>query len=305
MLRLYFGLVRQAATQFIEDGALSRGAAIAYYTVTSIAPVLLIVVAIAGFVFGEEAARGAIVDELGSLMGGKSADLLQGMIQNASNRSTGTIATIIGGVTLLITASGVFGEMQAALNAIWKTEPASAGAVSRLVRARLASLGLVATMGFLLLVSLVLSAALQALGGWLNGQLPGLGIVLRVLNFLVSLLLTSVLFGAVYKILPDVDLKWPDVIVGAVTTAVLFTLGKFLISLYIGSSSIASTYGAAGSLIVVLIWVYYSAQIFLLGAEFTKAYASSQGSFAAAPSESGHARLGELRQQLGTIRKKR
>jgi membrane protein len=298
MLRKYFALVRATVTGFIADDALSRGAAIAYYTVTSMAPVLLIVIAIAGYVFGTEAAQGAIVEQLSGMMGAQSAEMVQSMIQSAGNRGAGTIATIVGIVALLITASGVFGEMQAALNVIWKAEPKE-GTVSRLVRARLASLGLVVTLGFLLMVSLVVSAALKALDTWLNGIMPGLHLIFQALGFLVSLLIIAVLFGAVYKVLPDRKLTWRDVAVGAISTAILFTIGKFLISLYIGSSAIASSYGAAGALIVILIWIYYSAQIFLLGAEFTKAYATTHGSQRTNPSSDAvHPEIGRLKQQL-------
>jgi membrane protein len=211
------------------------------------------------------------------MMGSTSADVLQSMIQSAGHPRTGTVATLIGVATLVATASGVFGEIQSALNAIWKIEPRT-GTVSRLVRARLASLGLVATLGFLLLVSLVVSAGLQAIDTWTRAHIAGLLVLLQGLNFLVSLLIVAVLFGAVYKVLPDKPLEWRDVGVGALVTALLFTLGKSLISLYIGSSALASSYGAAGALIVILIWIYYSAQIFLLGAEFTKVYAAAHGS---------------------------
>ena len=180
-------------------------------------------------------------------------------------------------MTLVVAASGVFGEMQSALNAFWKVEPRGT-TVSRLIRARAASLGLVAALGFLLLVSLVISAGLSALGNYINAFLPFADFILEGLNFLISFVLISVLFAAIYKVLPDKRLAWRDVLVGAVATALLFTLGKFLIGLYIGSSAIASSYGAAGALILVLLWVYYSAQIFLLGAEFTKVYASHHGS---------------------------
>jgi membrane protein len=258
---------------FIEDEALSRGAAIAFYTVTSIAPILLIVVAIAGLAFGREAAQGALTAQIGSLMGRQTADVLQSAVASASGKSSGILATIIGLVTVLATASGVFVEMQSALNAIWKAEP-QGGTVSRLVWARAESLGLVAALGFLLLVSLAVSAALTAFGDYVNSILPFGKIIAEALNVLVSLVLISILFAAIYKVLPDRPIDWRDVIIGAVVTAVLFTAGKSLIGWYIGSSAVASSYGAAGALMVLLLWVYYSAQIFLLGAEFTKVYAN-------------------------------
>ena len=271
-------LLKESVDSFISDEALTRGAAIAFYTVTSIGPVLFIVVAIAGLAFGEEAARGAIAEQLGGLMGRQSADLLQTAIQNAATKTTGFLATMIGLVTLIITASGVFTEMQSTLNIIWKAEPRGT-TVTRLIRARAASLGLVGALGFLLLVSLVISTLLSALSTYINTYLTFGHLILQTLAFLVSFGLISLLFGAIYKVLPDRTIAWHDVMIGAVVTALLFTIGKLLISLYIGSSTVASSYGAAGSLIVVLLWIYYSAQIFLFGAEFTKVYASRHGSY--------------------------
>jgi membrane protein len=270
-------MLRDTILAFIDDEALSRGASIAFYTVTSIAPVLFIVIAIAGLAFGEDAARGAIVGQLSGLMGKQSAELLQNAIRSASGTSSGIIATLIGLVILLVTASGVFGEMQTALNAIWKAEPTGT-TVSRLIRARIVSLGLVAALGFLLLVSLAISALLAGLGFYVNRFLPFGAQILELINFAISFALIAVLFAAIYKVLPDRDLEWHDVSVGAVATALLFTIGKYLIGLYVGSSMVATTYGAAGALIVILLWIYYSAQIFLLGAEFTKIYAAYHAS---------------------------
>jgi len=271
-----YQMLKDTALGFIDDEALSRGAAIAFYTVTSLAPVLLVVIAIAGLVFGQEAAQGAILDQLSGLMGRQAADVLQAALASASTKSSSIVATIVGLVTLLATASGVFGEMQTALNRIWRAEPKS-GTLSRLVRARAASLGLVAALGFLLAVSLVASAGLTALGTSINARLPFGEAILSIVNFAVSLALLSVLFAAIYKVLPDRPIEWRDVTVGAVMTALLFTLGKTLIGWYLGSSAVASSYGAAGGLIVLFFWVYYSTQVFLVGAEFTKAYATSRG----------------------------
>jgi membrane protein len=265
-------LVKETGFAFIEDDALSRGAAIAFYTATSIAPILLIVIAIAGLAFGREAAQGALTAQIGSLMGQQTADVLQSAVANASRTSSGILATIIGLTTVMVTASGVFGEMQSALNAIWKAKPRG-GTVSQLLRARAASLGLVAALGFLLLVSLAVSAALTAFGNYLDAILPLGKLIIEALNVLISLVLIAILFAAIYKVLPDRPIAWRDVIIGAVVTAVLFTIGKSLIGWYIGGSAVASSYGAAGALIVLLLWVYYSAQIFLVGAEFTKVYA--------------------------------
>jgi membrane protein len=270
-------LLKDSVLAFIEDEALSKGAAISFYTATSIAPILLIVIAIAGLAFGREAAQGAIIGQLSGLMGQQTAEVLQTAVASASGKSSGIWATMLGFLALIVTASGAFGEMQSALNKIWKAKPQGT-TVSRLIRARAASLGLVGALGFLLMVSLVVSAGLAAFGNYLNAALPIGKVILSIVNFVISFALISVLFAAIYKVLPDTPLKWRDVIVGAVITAALFTIGKSLIGWYIGSSAVASSYGAAGALIVLLLWVYYSAQIFLLGAEFTKVFANRHGS---------------------------
>jgi membrane protein len=272
MLSAVWKMIKDTVLAFINDEALSRGAAVAFYTVTSIAPVLLIVIAVAGLVFGRDVAQNAVIDQLSGLMGQQTAELLQTALASAANKSSGTMATIIGLVTLLVTASGVFGEMQSALNTIWKAKPKGT-TVSRLIRARAASLGLVACLGFVLMVSLVVSTALTAFGNYLDAVLPFGKVIVMLLNGTVSLLLISFLFAAIYKVLPERNLRWREVAIGAIATAVLFTIGKSLISWYIGSSAVASSFGAAGALIVLLLWVYYSAQIFLLGAEFTKVFA--------------------------------
>ena len=270
-------LLRATIRGFIEDGALSHGAAMAFYAATSMAPILLIVVAIAGLVFGREAAQNALAVQLTGLMGQESADMLQTAVKSASSKSSGILATVFGVFALLVTASGVFGEMQSSLNVIWKTKP-EGSTISRLVRARAASLGLVAALGFLLMVSLVTSAAITALGTIINAYLPFGTFILSVLNVAISFSLISALFASIYKVLPDRRLEWRDVWVGAAVTAALFTVGKSLIGWYIGSSAVSSSYGAAGALIIVLLWVYYSSEIFLLGAEFTRAYSLRHGS---------------------------
>ncbi len=273
-------MLRDSVEAFIADDALRRGASISFYTATSIGPVLFIVVAIAGLAFGEDAARGAIASQLRGLMGKASADLVQTTVLSASGKSSGILASVVGVVTLLITASGVFGEMQSALNAIWKVQPQGT-TVSRLVRARAASLGLVAALGFLLLVSLVISTVLSGLSGHINAALRFGALILQVVNFVISFALISLLFAAIYKVLPDAPLSWADVRVGAVVTALLFEAGKFLIGLYLSHSAVSSSYGAAGALIILLLWIYYSTQTFLLGAELTKIYASRRGTPAA------------------------
>jgi membrane protein len=282
MLASTWPLIKSTVNGYIDDNALSRGAAIAYYTVFSLAPTLVIVVAIASMVFGETAAQGALSHQLEGLLGHEAALAVQGMVSSAWRSRSSGLATAIGAVTLLITATGVFGEMQSALNAIWRTEPKGT-TVGRLLRARAASLGLVATLGFLMMVSLVISAGIAAVQTYIGGILPGVAILIKVLNFLISLALITILFAAIYKILPDRKLEWRDVGMGAIVTALLFDIGKTLIGLYIGSTAVASSFGAAGALAVILVWVYYSSQIFLLGAEFTRAFAEQHGSRASPP----------------------
>ena len=255
-------LIKDTVSGFIEHEDLSRGAAIAYYAIFSIAPLLIIVIAIAGLVFGHDAAQGAIVGQLRGLIGKQSAEILQSMIQSASHETTGVFATVIGVGTLLLTSTGAFAEIQSALNAVWKATP-SVG-FSALIRSRLMSLGLVFTLGFLMLVSLVVSASLTDLGDYLSGLFPGAGFLMSLLNSTISLVLISGLFAAIYKVLPDTPIAWRDVAVGS--------------GLYIGSTSVASSYGAAGALLIIILWVYYSAQIFLIGAEYTRAYAETHGS---------------------------
>ncbi|RWD69572.1 MAG: YihY/virulence factor BrkB family protein, partial [Mesorhizobium sp.] len=269
-------ILKESVSGYINDNALSHGAAMAFYATTSLAPILLIVVAIAGFVIGNDAAQLALTAEISGVMGPQSADLLKATLETASHGWSSALATLIGVVTLLVTASGVFGEMQQSLNEIWKVRPNGAS-LSRLVRARAASLGLVAALGFLLLVSLAASTAIAALGEIINRSLPFGELIVSAINTIVSFALIAFLFAAIYKVLPDRELTWRDVGVGALVTALLFTIGKSLIGWYIGTSAIATSYGAAGALMVVLVWVYYSAQIFLFGAEITRAYSLRRG----------------------------
>ncbi len=277
MLATTWTLIKASVNGYIEDDALSRGAAIAYYTVFSLAPVLVIIVAIAGYLFGETAAEGALAYQIEGLMGHDAAVAIQGMVRSAGQSRSGALATVIGLVTLLVTATGVFSEMQGALNVIWRAQPRGT-TVGRLLRARAAGLGMVAAMGFLMTVSLLASAAIAAVQATIGGLLPEVALLVRLLNFLVSFVLISALFAAIYKILPDRRLAWRDVGIGAVVTGLLFDLGKTLIGRYIGSTAASSSFGAAGALAILLLWVYYSAQIFLLGAEFTHAYAQRHGS---------------------------
>ena len=270
-------LLRLTGEGFVEDDAWSRGASIAYFTLFSVTPTLLVVIAIAGLAFGQDAAQGAIVGQLSGLMGRDTAEALQAMVRSASDRLSGTIATLVGIGAILLATSGVFGEVQSALNAVWKAEPRNS-TLSRLVRARLASLGLVIAFAFMLMVSLAVSAALAALSTFLHGVFPAMEFALAIVDFALSIVLLSVLFAAMYKVLPDAPVAWHDVGIGALVATALFAGGKYLIALYIGRSDIASTFGAAGALIVLLLWIFYSTQIFLLGAEFTRAWAHVYGS---------------------------
>jgi len=270
-------LLKQTAAEWLDDKAMRMGAALSYYTVFSIAPLLIIVMAIAGAVFGEQAAEKQISGEISSTVGASSAKAIQDMVQHASDTGTSTLATVIGIVILLLGATGVFGELQDSLNTVWKVAPKPGRGLRGILRDRLLSFSMVLSIGFLLLVSLAASAALAAIAAWTEG-LPGGAVFWQVVNGVVSFTLITLLFALMYKVLPDVHMAWGDVWIGAAVTALLFTLGKFLIGVYLGQASVASAYGAVGSLVVVLLWVYYSSLIFLFGAEFTRVYADRFGS---------------------------
>jgi membrane protein len=260
-----WALARQAVTAWNDDYAPSMGAALSYYTLFSIAPLILIVVAIAGFAFGDEAARGEIFEQLAGLVGPQGAQAVQELLQHADRPGAGALAAISGTVALLLGATAVFGELQNALDRIWRA-PARKEDEGwfKLVRARLLSFGMVLAIAFVLMVSLVMSAVLSALGEW------------RALDVAASFALSTLMFALIYKIIPRVRIRWRDVWLGASVTAALFALGKLLIGLYLGRSALASAFGAAGSLVVMMVWVYYSAQVFLLGAEFTRLAATER-----------------------------
>ena len=277
-LKQAWPLVKKAVSSWSDDYAPSMGAAIAYYTVFSIAPLLLIIISVAGLVFGQEAARGEIVAQLGGLMGPDAAKAIEGLIISVSKPGKGIVSSIVGVIVLLVGATTVFGELQDALDRIWRAPARPKSGLWGLLRARVLSFGLILALGFLLIASLVVSAALSALGKWWAPLFGGWEALLQIVNFVLSFGLITVIFALIYKIMPRVRVAWHDVWIGAAVTALLFTIGKFLIGLYIGKSSVASGFGAAGSLVVILVWVYYSAQIFLLGAEFTRVYAYSYGS---------------------------
>jgi len=265
-------ILKSAVEGYIAHGALSRGAAIAFYVVTSLAPVLLIVVAVAGIVFGPDAVRGSLVQQLGGLFGEQGGELIQTMLASSSDKKSGATASVLGAVAVLVTASGVFSEMQTGLNQAWQVK-APDQPVLLMLRARAASLGLVAALGFLLVVSLAASTALAALGSYLDSLTSFAPLLLAALNTLISLGLFTLLFAAIFKVLPDTPISWREVGIGALITAVLFTVGKSLIGWYLGTTAASSGYGAAGALVLVLLWAYYCAQIFLFGAELTRAIA--------------------------------
>ena len=281
--KYFYELVKKSVMAWFDDYAPSMGAAISYYTVFSIAPLMIIVIAVAGFVWGREAVQGEIVGQLSGLIGKEGAQGVQALIESANQPAKGLAATAISIVVLVIGATTVFAELQSSLDRIWQVPRApKVSGIWAILRSRLLSLGFILGLGFLLLVSLVSSAAIAALGSWANGLLPGWETVLYLINTLFSLGVATVLFAMIYKVMPQAKVGWRDVWTGAGVTAVLFEAGKWLISLYIGKSSVTSSFAAAGSLVVLLVWVYYSAQIFLLGAEFTWVYANAHGSLAGA-----------------------
>jgi membrane protein len=272
-------LFEQTVADWSEDRVPRLGAALAYYSVFSIAPLLLLVIAVASHVFGEKAAEGAIVSELGETLGTPVAQAIQDMLENARNSGATSLATVLGIIILFLGASGVFGELQDALNTIWKVKPKPGRAWLTVLRERFFSFTMVVGTGFLLLVSLVISAVLAAVGQYLsNAALPGGVALWQGVTWLVSLAFIALVFALIFRVVPDVKLHWSDVWLGAVLTALLFALGKFALSLYLGWSTTTSAYGAAGSLVVLLLWVYYSAQILLFGAEFTRVYTLRYGS---------------------------
>jgi len=273
-----WSLAKQSVQAWLDDYAPSMGAALAYYTVFSMGPLLIIAIAVAGLAFGESAARGEVLAQLRDVLGAEGALAVQGALKSVSNPGYGIIATIVSVLTLLVGASSVLAELQSALDRIWKVPDAQqTRGTWKFIRVRLWAFGMVLGIGFLLLLSLVVSAGLAALGKWWAGWFGGWHMLVQVLNFGVSFAIITGAFAMIYKFLPRAPVAWHDVWIGAGVTALLFSIGKSLIGLYLGRSSVASGFGAAGSLVVLLIWVYYSAQIFLLGAEFTRLYAHQRG----------------------------
>jgi membrane protein len=273
-----WGVLKSALAGWWNDNVPRMGAALAYYTLFSLAPVLVVAIAIAGFAFGPEAVRGEIVGQIKGLIGVEGAVAVQAMLEGAAKPSSSIPATILGTITFFIGATGAFLELQTDLDAIWRVKPKESQSFFKaLLKQRLISFALVLGFGFLLLTSLVVSAGLAALHTYMGNMFPGVAVLWEAVNVVVSLAVISAVFAMIYKVLPDVKLAWSDVLVGALVTAGLFTIGKSVIGLYIGASALSSTYGAAGSVIVILVWVYYSAQIILLGAEFTREYVERFG----------------------------
>jgi membrane protein len=269
----FWPLIKRSAIKWNDDDCLTLGAALAYYTVFSLAPVLVIAIAVAGALFGEEAAQGEIVGQIRNLVGNDGATAIQALIRSAGQQGVGSGATVIGLAVLLFGSTSAFSQLQSALNRVWDVSATTNSGIGELVKARILSFAAVLGTGFLLSVSLVLSAAVAALGRYGSGWLPGTAGVLETADVVGSLVVYTLLFAMIFKLLPDVPIEWRDVWVGALVTAVLFFGGKFAIGLYLGTSELGAAYGAAGWVILVLAWVYYSAQIVLFGAEFTRAYA--------------------------------
>ena len=277
-MRWVIEMFKAAFAEWSEDKASRLAAALSYYSAISLAPLLIVLLSIAGLVFGREAASGHIAGQVQGLVGQDRAQVIEDIIANANKPATGVVSGVVGTIILLLGAAGVFGAHQDGLNTVWEVEPKPGRGVVGILKDRFLSLTMVLGVGFLLLVSLVLSAALALLGKYFAGILPLHPLVLEVMNFVLSFGVITLLFALMFKILPDVEIAWSDVWIGAAITALLFTIGKVLIGLYLGRSTIGTTYGAAGSLVVILIWIYYSAQILFFGAELTQVYTNKYGS---------------------------
>lgn len=273
-----FELLRDTFKEWNEDKAPRLGAALAYYTIFSIGPLLLITISIAGLVFGDEAAQGQIIGKIRGVVGGQAADQIQDIVQNANKGGGNIIATGIGLATLLLGASGVFGQLKDALNTIWEVKPKEGLGILFTIKQRFFSFTMVLGTGFLLLVSLVVSAALSALSDVLKSMIPGADIIGQVISFIVTLMVIALMFTLLFRFLPDVKITWRDVWIGGIVTALLFTVGQIALGLYLGSGAVGTAFGAAGSLVIILVWIYYSTQILFLGAEFTQVYTNRYGS---------------------------
>lgn len=291
-----FTLFKDAFKDWNEDKAPRLGAALSYYTIFSLGPLLVIIISIASFVYAN--ARTQITTTVGQVVGSDAQDLITETMDNANKGGANIIASIIGIVTLLLGAAGVFGQLQDALNTIWEVEPKPGAGMMAMLKKRFLSFGMVLTVGFLLLVSLVVSAGIAVLGTYLKSILPVGDIIANLINLLISILIIALVFTLLFRYLPDVKIAWRDVWVGAVVTSVLFTVGQFALAFYLQSGGVGKSFGAASSVIIVLVWIYYSAQIFLYGAEFTQVYASKYGS-RVVPAENAQFVTEEARAQQG------
>ena len=276
--QIAFDLLKQTFQEWNEDKAPRLGAALAYYTVFSIAPLLVILIAIAGMFFGAEAARGQISTQIDQVVGSQAAQFIEQMIESARKPSDSIFATVVGLGTLILGAMGVFGQLQDALNTIWEVQPKPGQGFFQTVKARLTPFMMVIGVAFLLLSSLAVSALIAAMGTWMQSWLPLPALVLQTINLLIGFVIITLMFALIFKVLPDVQIQWHDVWIGAAMTTVLFMLGQLGLGWYVGKISGESTYGAAGSLVAVLMWVYWTSQILFFGAEFTQVYANKFGS---------------------------
>ncbi len=278
-----YALLKETITAWIEDEVPSMGAALAYYTIFSLAPLLIIFIAIIGLIYGPDAAQGHLLTQLRDQTGETGVIIARGLLKATSNHGKNITAVVLGILTLLVGASTVFTELQNALNRIWHVKPPKIGAIRRLILSRMMSFGMILVIGFLLLLSVIISTALSAINMWWASFFGSRGHFFQFINFTGSLVIITAIFAMVYKFLPHVKISWRDVWTGAAVTSLLFTIGKYFIGQYLGKFGTASAFGAAGSLVVLLVWVYYSSQIFLLGAEFTWVYAHRFGSMKGKP----------------------
>lgn len=268
-------LLKETFSKWLDHNATRLGASVAFYTLLSFAPLLVLLAALAALIFSKETAQNGLIEEARQLMGTRGADTVKSLLENAQKPSSGVLASIVAFVTLLFGASGVFTELQDALNTIWDATPKGASGLTGILKQRLFSFGMVLSVGFVLLASLIISAGLALIGKFFGGLIPVPAPVFEATNFLISFAVVTVLFALMFKYVPAVHISWRNVRTGAIGTALLFTIGKLLLGLYLGKASVGSAYGAAGSLVAMIVWVYYSAQIFFFGAEFTRVYADA------------------------------
>ena len=298
-----FVLLKDTFKAWSEDKASRLGAALAYYAIFAIGPLLLVIIAIVGFVFGEEAAQGQIAGSIGGVVGPDGAETIEGIVENAGNTGTGIVATVVGALLLMMSAAGIFGQLQDALNTIWGVAAKKGGGIVAMLKARGLTFLMVLGMGLILIASLAVNAVLAALGDTLTDVIPGGPLIWQLVNYAVSLAVMVLIFATIFKVLPDVRIGWKDVWVGALVSAVLFILGQIALGFYFGMSDVGSPFGAAGSLVSILVWIYYSAQILFFGAEFTQVYADRYGS-SVEPSAHAEFVSSEMRARQG-MKKKR